>query len=261
MAERPKIPILIQKAAELQAKLTTIQPMLEKTQFINQILFSNALFSITRLKQHSSSLSSLFEVNNKLDRYYNNAYLNMLLKQFPELTDQDEIQVSTFDLVEQANEDPAQRIILLNEVPKAQQLIRSVYNDHQQLYQLHPRDFEEMVAELMREQGWEVKLTKQTRDQGVDIVALQYLGDSPYKAVIECKRNAPNRKVGVGILRGFQSVILTQQANKGIIFTSSYFSADAKQYQEHHLPYLLELKDYNDIIDWIKNDRAKLVQK
>jgi len=254
MAEIPKLPLLIEKAAEMQAKLTAIQPMLEKTQLISQIYSNSALLTISNLKRRNTSLSGLFKAKNLLDRYYNNAYLQILLKQYPQLDDQEEIEVSTFDLVEHAQEEPAQRIILLNEVPKAQQLILSIYNDHQQLYQLHPRDFEEMIAELMRKQGWDVKLTKQTRDQGVDIVALQYRGESPYKAVIECKRNAPNRKVGVEILRGFQSVILTQQANKGIIFTSSYFSADAKKYQKQHLPYLLELKDYNNIIDWIKND-------
>jgi HJR/Mrr/RecB family endonuclease len=256
MAERPKISILFQKATEMQAKVDAIQPLLQPAEFFNQILSSKVILSVNNLIKHSIDLSDLFEINNKLDQYYDDKYLNTLSNLFPELTDQDEIKVSTFDLVEQANEDPAQRIILLNEVPKAQQLICSVYNDHQRLYQLHPRDFEEMIAELMRKQGWEVKLTKQTRDQGVDIVALQYLGDSPYKAVIECKRHALNRKVGVGILRGFQSVIVTQQANKGIIFTSSYFSADAKQYQQQHLPYLLELKDYDDIIDWITSERT-----
>lgn len=253
MAEIPKLPLLIKKAVEIQAKLTAIQPMLQKTQLISQIYSNSTLLTISNLKRSNTSLSGLFKAKDLLDRYYNNAYLQILLKQYPQLTDQDEIEVNTFDLVEQANEDPAMRIILLNEVPKAQQLIRSIYNDHQQLYQLHPRDFEEMIAELMRKQGWDVKLTKQTRDQGVDIVALQYRGDSPYKAVIECKRHALNRKVGVGILRGFQSVIVTQQANKGIIFTSSYFSADARQYQQQHLPYLLDLKDYDDIINWIKN--------
>lgn len=254
MTEIPKLPLLIEKAEEMRAKLTAIQPMLQKIQSIRQIYSNSTLLTISNLKRSNTSLSGLFRAKNYLDHYYNNAYLQILLKQYPELDDQEEIEVSTFDLVEQAGEESDQRIILLNEVPKAQQLIRSIYNDHKQLYQLHPRDFEEMIAELMRKQGWDVKLTKQTRDQGVDIVALQYHGKSPYKAVIECKRNAPNRKVGVEILRGFQSVILTQQANKGIIFTSSYFSADAKKYQKQHLPYLLELKDYNNIIDWINDD-------
>lgn len=254
MAERPKIPILFQKAAEMQAKLSAIPPIPQPAKLIHRVYFNSTLLTVADLRRRNTSITRLFKSKNLLDQYFANAYLQTLLKQYPQLDDQDEIEVSTFDLVEQAEEEPAQRIILLNEVPKAQQLIRSVYNDHKQLYQLHPRDFEEMIAELLRKQGWDVKLTKQTRDQGVDIIALQHMGDSPLKAVIECKRNAPRRKVGVEILRGFQSVIATQQANKGIIFTSSYFSADARQYQQQYLPFLMELKDYNDIIGWINND-------
>nr|WP_121271688.1 restriction endonuclease [Pedobacter schmidteae] len=254
MAETPKIPILIQKAAEIQARLSAIPPIPQPAKLIHRTYFSSTLMTLAELRRRNTSITKLFEAKNLLDRYYDNAYLQTLLKYLPQLDDQDELEVNTFDLVEQIEKDPAQRIILLNEVPKAQGLIRSVYNDHQRLYQLHPRDFEEMIAELLRKKGWDIQLTKQTRDQGVDIIALRYLDDSPLKAVIECKRNAPKRKVGVEILRGFQSVIATQQANKGIIFTSSYFSTDAIQYQQQHMPFLMELKDYDDIIGWINDE-------
>ncbi len=39
------------------------------------------------------------------------------------------------------------------------------------LYDLSPRDFEELVAELFVREGYNVQLTKKTRDQGVDIYA------------------------------------------------------------------------------------------
>ncbi len=53
------------------------------------------------------------------------------------------------------------------------------------------------------------------------------------------------------MIRGFQSVIVNEQANKGVIFTSSTFSPDAIKYRNDHNPHLIDLKDYHDIIKWI----------
>jgi hypothetical protein len=53
---------------------------------------------------------------------------------------------------------------------------------------LDPRSFEVIVADVIRERGWEVDLTKQTRDGGYDILAIR--SDAcgfPVRLLIECK--------------------------------------------------------------------------
>jgi restriction system protein len=107
------------------------------------------------------------------------------------------------------------------------------------------------MAELLRSRDFEVFLTKKTKDGGTDIIALQNMAGLPFKMLIECKRYTANRKIYVEIIRGFSHVVNTNKANKGIIFTTSYFTADAKKEQELSMPYLLGLRDYHDIIQWV----------
>ncbi|SDL11544.1 hypothetical protein SAMN04487898_11541 [Pedobacter sp. ok626] len=101
MAERPKIPPLFQKATEMQAKVDATQPLLQPAEFFNQILPSKVMISVENIIKHIINLSDLFEINNKIDQHYDDKYLNTLSKLCPELTNQDEIQVSTFDLTRQ----------------------------------------------------------------------------------------------------------------------------------------------------------------
>lgn len=141
--------------------------------------------------------------------------------------------------------------IILKEVPLVEKLIGEIYIDNHKLYQVSPSDFEEMMAEYLRKEGWEVSLSKKTRDGGYDMIALQHIGSLPFKVIAECKRFAPKRKVGIDILRGFQTVMLREKANKGVIFTSSYFSTEVRKEKDIYLHHQIDLKDYDDIMSWI----------
>lgn len=148
-------------------------------------------------------------------------------------------------------------LISLNDINRTQSLIRSIYKDNEQMFRIDPRHFEEMIAELLRKKNLNVELTKQTRDGGKDIIALHDLnGLGQNKYLIECKRNAKNRPVGVDVLRSFSYVVQDEGANKGIIFTSSYFTTDAISMKDKH-PYMSDLKDGADIIKWIKEYSEK----
>jgi restriction system protein len=60
--------------------------------------------------------------------------------------------------------------------------------------------------------------------------------------------------VRVDMIRAFKNVISEQNANKGIIVTTSYFTTDAKREQT---PYILDFKDKGDIMDWVKDYQQK----
>jgi len=164
----------------------------------------------------------------------------------------DELELTSYELLPESDlAVPENKIVLLNEVSHIQKIIAAIYKDNSQLYQIHHREFEEMMAELLKSRDFEVFLTKKTRDGGTDIIALQNLAGMPIKMLVECKKNAPTRKIGVDVIRGFSHVVNTKQANKGIIFTTSYFTADARKEQQQYMPYLLDLKDYRDVIGWV----------
>lgn len=143
--------------------------------------------------------------------------------------------------------------IIITETSRIKQIISEIYFNNLKLFTIHPREFEKIIAELLYNQGFEVELTKQTRDNGYDILALKYInGFSPIKYLVECKRYAEDRKIGVEIIRSFKEVLQTENANKGIIVTTSYFTKDAIKKQAE-TPLLLDYKNKDEVLEWVNN--------
>jgi HJR/Mrr/RecB family endonuclease len=121
----------------------------------------------------------------------------------------------------------------------------------EKMYDLSPRKFEELVAAILKDMGFDVEITQATRDGGRDIIAYVKNSVSSYLTHIECKRYAPDNKVGVGIIREVMGVHQIRQATKSIIVTTGFFSKDAVKEAamvENHL----DLKDFNDLKQWLQ---------
>ena len=121
-----------------------------------------------------------------------------------------------------------------------------------QLYSLHPRKFEELVAAIFKNNGFTVQLTPETKDGGVDIIAVQhsaFTGETV--SLIECKRYSPTQKVGIGIVQRLIGAVYQMQATKGVIVTTSFFSRDAHQAAQS-CKHMLALKDYFSIQSWLR---------
>jgi HJR/Mrr/RecB family endonuclease len=141
--------------------------------------------------------------------------------------------------------------IILDEAKRIKRLLQDIYNDNNKILTLNSWEFEEMIAELLVTQGYKVELTKRTKDNGYDIIALLNLHlHNPVKFLVECKRYS-KRKVGVEIIRSFKEVIDTEKANRGIIVTTSYFTKGALQKQAE-IPYLLDYRDKDKVIEWVQ---------
>lgn len=69
------------------------------------------------------------------------------------------------------------------------------------LYQISSRKFEEVIATLLRDFGFEVDLTQATRDGGVDIYAYLRTKIGSFLTLVECKHYRPENFVGVGVVR------------------------------------------------------------
>jgi len=142
--------------------------------------------------------------------------------------------------------------LIYDESQRIRRIILDIYQNNSGLLQLEPRQFEEVVAELLRKQGFEATLTKQTRDGGYDIMAVLTLnGHAPLTWLVECKRFS-KMKVDVDVVRRFKEVIQSNNANRGIIATTSYFTKDA-QVKREQTPWLLDFRDKNDIMQWVTN--------
>ncbi|MCR8559382.1 restriction endonuclease [Mucilaginibacter sp. BJC16-A38] len=110
---------------------------------------------------------------------------------------------------------------------------------------LTPRQFEELVAELYEERGYQVRLTQQTRDGGKDLIIMNRSDIGDFMIYAECKHYAPDRPVGVSVVNELFGRLNADRATAGLVVTSSYFSPDAKVYQS-------KLQHQLSLIDFVK---------
>jgi hypothetical protein len=143
------------------------------------------------------------------------------------------------------------RIILAND-----QLIEHLRRQPYDLHNLAPRRFEELIAALLEDMGWEVSLTKQTRDGGRDILAFLDTDIGRLLCLVEAKRYSPDRPVGVELVRNLYGALSDEQANSALLVTTSYFSPDAREFQRRHV-YQLSLREYQDVVGWLMKCRRQ----
>lgn len=93
------------------------------------------------------------------------------------------------------------------------------------LMDLNPFEFENLIANLFRQLGLETKLTRSSRDGGVDVVAYDMRPVLGGRVVIQAKRY--KNTVGVSAVRDLYGTMLNEGANKGILVTTSGYGPDA----------------------------------
>jgi HJR/Mrr/RecB family endonuclease len=121
----------------------------------------------------------------------------------------------------------------------------------EKLYELNPRKFEELVASILEDMGLDVTLTQATRDGGSDIIARLKISITTFLMLVECKRYSPDNKVNVRNIREVAGVHSLKEPSKSIIVTTSFFTKDAVKEASQHKG-KIELKDYNNLKEWLK---------
>lgn len=131
-------------------------------------------------------------------------------------------------------------------------LLKKAKENPKIVFNFSPREFEEMVCELLNKQGYHVKLTKQTRDGGKDIIIVQKSILGEFCIYVECKKYDTSRPISVGLVRELYGTIMHDNATAGMIITTSYFTKDAQEYTEQ-IKHRMTLKDYNDLVQELNN--------
>lgn len=93
------------------------------------------------------------------------------------------------------------------------------------LMDLNAFEFENLVGNLFKQLGLETKLTRSSRDGGVDVVAFDVRPVLGGKVVIQAKRY--KNTVGVSAVRDLFGTMMNEGANKGILVTTSGYGPDA----------------------------------
>jgi restriction system protein len=93
------------------------------------------------------------------------------------------------------------------------------------LMELNPFEFENLVNNVFGRIGFEAKLTRSSRDGGVDVVAFDPRPILGGKVVIQAKRY--KNVVGVSAVRDLYGTMINEGANKGILVATSHYGPDA----------------------------------
>lgn len=134
-------------------------------------------------------------------------------------------------------------------------LIERLKKEPDGLYKISPRQFEEVIADLLADMGMEVELTPATRDGGKDILAYMKTDIGKFLCLVEAKRHNKSRPVGVSLVRSLYGTLIDHQATSGMLVTTSYFAKPAQDFQQRHR-YQLSLKDYGDVVSWLLRYKA-----
>src|SRR6185437_5910463 len=118
------------------------------------------------------------------------------------------------------------------------------------LFRISPRQFEEVIADLLSGMGMEVELTPTTRDGGKDILAYMQTEIGKFLTLVEAKQYDERRPVGVSLVRSLFGTLVDHNATSAMLVTTSRFAKPAQQFQERHR-YQLTLKNYDDVVSWL----------
>jgi len=136
-------------------------------------------------------------------------------------------------------------------ITASQTLLEALQKKPDIIDSITPRQFEEIVGELLDDQGWTVQLTPMTRDGGADIMA--YLGTElgPLLCLVDAKKYRRDRQIRVGMVRELFGTLTHFEASSAMMVTTSSFSRDAIEFRNDH-EYRLSLRDFRDVSRWIE---------
>jgi len=140
------------------------------------------------------------------------------------------------------DDSPRELLVVIETI--SQELIKYLTTHPQVLYEIRPRQFEEIVAEILASFGWEVQLMPPVRYGGYAIYAISKDIESGLRTswVIECKKYHEGNKVGVELVRALYGVKHLVGASNALLATTSFFTRGAKQIKASR--YDIDLKDF-----------------
>lgn len=142
------------------------------------------------------------------------------------------------------------------EYSRIEQMIKKIADAPAMIYDISPREFEEVIERLLQDQGFETTLTQQTRDGGKDIIATKYELGKPIVFYIECKRYGMKNSVDVSMVRSLCGVQSADRVNKSILVTTGPVTRDARAFVESQNT-MMSILDVDEIHDLIQQSAEK----
>jgi restriction endonuclease Mrr len=109
-------------------------------------------------------------------------------------------------------------------------------------------EFEQFVADLWEERGWNAAVTRGSSDKGVDVVAIK---EDPFeqRQLIQAKRYASGNNVGSGEIQKYSGLYARdEQVDAVVVVTTSGFTSEAKSVAKNRDVKIVDGKDLMNII-------------
>jgi len=114
------------------------------------------------------------------------------------------------------------------------------------------RQFEELLRDLLQNDGYTVELGPGTKDGGKDLFAVKDLGESGLVAAVwQAKKKERSKKVGLGVIRELADTRNEHGASKGVIATTTYLTRGALERVQRDR-YTLGKVDRDDLMQWME---------
>jgi hypothetical protein len=136
-------------------------------------------------------------------------------------------------------------------------LLRQLLWNYDEIYDLSPESFEDLVQGRICAMGYVAKRVGHTfgRDGGIDILFWPAPPcPVPFLGAVQAKHHrVRHRKTGPGPLREMAGIMSSRPIHIGMIVTNTSFTADAQWFAAHQ-PAIIRLRDMRDLKRWIASD-------
>jgi len=136
-------------------------------------------------------------------------------------------------------------------IPVNDELLKFLARHPEALRTLGWRKFEEVVARLFEKSGFTAKVQAGSKDDGIDIIAVQHVHESALEdlvLLVQCKQVA--RNVGVSVVRELYGVTNQRDASMGVLVTTASFTQPAYKFQRP-VSARLSLRGYEKLKNWL----------
>jgi restriction system protein len=128
------------------------------------------------------------------------------------------------------------------------EIVESHNSSEMNMEKLKPHEFEMLCAKILTENGWSAKLTKQTGDQGIDIIASY----ENIRAVFQCKLYSG--AVGSKAVQEIQTGKSLEKAQVACVVTNSIFTKQAISMARQLDVYLLHFSELEILADRLRKN-------
>lgn len=137
-------------------------------------------------------------------------------------------------------------------------IARQVLHEGRLLSDLNWQQFEDLIAELLQRDGWNVSGLKRTKDGGVDVWATIVLPDlGEVQSIWQAKKYGPGRKVQLHQVRELAGLLDRTRASKALIVTTSALTRGAIDWVRED-KFRLGYRDAAALTEWVRSSPKRL---